>query len=470
MKFVSAPVLSLAFLIGFSVSGAEAQSLAGADEPAEFPPSSFTGSQYVDSRGCVFIRAGIDGNVTWVPRVQRNRKVICGFQPSLSKTQLAAIAADRQPAAAAPAPLEITLTPEPEPAPKAVVKPAPKVAAVPKPAPKPVVKAPVRRVVKTAPKPAPKPATKPAAIMAQAPMKTIASAPTQPATALVPETAPATAPKTLPASAVPTCTNASPFSQRFINDGSVYEVRCGPQADFNSFSSARTRTVRAVGPAPATAQTTVPRAPATASDTVLSAAAAPAMAPARTLRAAPAMTTPKGFRSAWTDDRLNPQRGGQTAEGKAQMDLVWTETVPRRLVDRASGTDVTRNFPKLYYPYTSYDRQQLALANGAKIVPRRTVTSTKAAAKAAPAKTAPAATIAAAGKKYVQVGTFGVPSNAQRTAQRLQRSGLPVRIGQYSKGGKNYQVVLAGPFASQTRLGQALKAVRGAGFGDAFLR
>lgn len=52
--------------------------------PAEEPPSSYKGTQYVDSTGCVYIRAGTAGNVTWVPRVTRDRQPVCGYQPSLA--------------------------------------------------------------------------------------------------------------------------------------------------------------------------------------------------------------------------------------------------------------------------------------------------------------------------------------------------------------------------------------------------
>ncbi len=46
---------------------------------------------------------------------------------------------------------------------------------------------------------------------------------------------------------------------------------------------------------------------------------------------------PMGNRAAWDDDRLNPYTGVGTPAGKAKMEMVWSKTVPRYLIDPATG-------------------------------------------------------------------------------------------------------------------------------------
>ncbi|MEL6883907.1 MAG: SPOR domain-containing protein [Pseudomonadota bacterium] len=478
-----------------ALAGAQAQNLRNNQTPAEFPPASYKSTQYVDSRGCVFIRAGIDGNVTWVPRVNRQRRLICGQTPSLSGTQVAAAQAATPKQAKPPvqitvdAPLAAT-TPTPKPAPRPTAKPV----AAPKPKPKP------KPTVTAETKPAPKPAA--------------AAAPTR---RVIVRTAPPAAPKPTPAPpvqqarvapaapAAPVCRGGNTVSQKYINGNTnaQYPVRCGPQSSSPSIGGYETTTrqasavtVRRGTTQTATVPTTVRRVPARSAAVSQQTRVMPAQVFDRRVQEIGADRVPAGFRPAWEDDRLNPRRAEQSLEGIARTRLIWSNTVPRRLIDRQTGNDVTAKVP-LVYPYTDVATQQRDLGtvtlvrrdgqlmkrivrNRAKArtptVSTRSAPAPKAARvvraqpKAQPQPQQPTAPAPGPSGRFVQVGTFGVPSNAQATARRLQQAGLPVRIGAMQRGSKQYQIVMAGPFTSSQTLSQGLKTARSLGFGDAFVR
>lgn len=50
--------------------------------PAELPPADYAGQQYVDSKGCMFVRAGTAAATIWVPRVSREGSPACDNPPS----------------------------------------------------------------------------------------------------------------------------------------------------------------------------------------------------------------------------------------------------------------------------------------------------------------------------------------------------------------------------------------------------
>lgn len=384
-----------------AVSAASAQSLAG---PAEMPPAGYKGSQYVDSRGCVFLRAGIGGRTSWVPRVSRDRKALCG--PSRAT-------AAREAAAAVSAP-----APRPQPAP-----PAP-------------------RVVK-----------RPAEVVGR-PMETIAS---QHRRTSVPRAIPTAQPQ-MAAAPLPRvqagsaklqngCPASSPYGARVKLADGRSTLMCSSNANFDAQAAiqrvqvgrADTAKVAAAndGYTPkATGPSTGYRCPADTpvayrhqiqggGSTVLCSTTAGDLAAA----VAP-ISVPKGYKKAWDDDRLNPKRARGTVRGQAQQDQVWTRDVPAKLV---------ANVPA---------------------APR----------KAHVVSTSNAPRKAAGGRFYVQVGTFGEPANAQRSAARLKGMGLPVASSQIRSKGRSMQIVMAGPFGDAGAAQAALSKARRSGFGDAFIK
>jgi hypothetical protein len=383
-------VLSVASLAALcTVSVAQAQGRA----PAEAPPPGFAGQQYVDSRGCVFIRAGHGGQVNWVARIDGTRKPICGQTPSAVKMN----AARRELAAPAPA------APAPAPAPVAVAAaPAPAAAAA----------RPVRSTVPAASYTPP-----PVTYGAPTPLRPVQQAPRPVVAAPVP-----VAPKP-PVAAVP----AAPISRTagcpdYAPVGKVYPLHRGGSLLVCASGPHRLTGLRA-GDVERMAQ--IPPAPSTGYHAAPYGKARPAQ-----VAEADLMSPPPGYKPAWRDDRLNPNRARGTAQGDQQMRQIWTGKVPQQLT----------------HPAHAQPRKAAASSKGMPVAQ------------------------GASGARFVQVGSFGVPENAARAVQRLQALGLPVQVGRASIKGKPVQVVKAGPFTAPGQAEAALRAARSAGFGDAVLR
>jgi len=71
-------------------------------------------------------------------------------------------------------------------------------------------------------------------------------------------------------------------------------------------------------------------------------------------------------------------------------------------------------------------------------------------------------------KPFIQVGIFGVQSNATKTKNQMLKLNLPVNIFDFQIKGKPYWRVVVGPASTSDNRKNMLKAIKLAGFKDAY--
>lgn len=407
MKITIITAVSL-ILAGATGTALQAQTIRPAAEPAEYPPANYRDRQYVDSKGCVFIKAGLDGNVTWVPRVNRARQQLCDATPSnvagASRVDPNAVAPD-----------VITLGPEFLPS----AEGEPVEAAAPLPAP-------------VKPQRTPASTSMAASEAALVPVRPSPIAP-QPQRAR-PVAAPVAAPQELVTAseicAAGGCGQGLALTPNTrILPAHLYQER---------LQSADLRVPAGYKPAWEDGRLDQHRAEQTIQLTVI--AAQP--------------TVPAGYILSDGDDgRLNQMRGVGTLAGEAQMARIWTNTVPRKLVVQPENIQrfglIEARSPYSYEVLT-------ARGQGSQISTR-----------SAPEAELPRATQPQP-ERYVRAATYADAAEARAVAQQLAgATGLDFMLGTVTRNGTAYKVVLAGPFTHGAD--KALQRVRAAGFSGARL-
>ncbi|MEN9060769.1 SPOR domain-containing protein [Ponticoccus litoralis] len=463
-----------ALVVSFFALSAGAATAQGMDAtPANFPPAGFKGTQFADARGCVFVRAGFDGNVTWVPRVTRQRKHICGQTPTSfgGATRTAAAPAPQE------RPVQITVTTPPAatpaaPAPTArataparVAAPAPARAA-PATAPVRVAPAPARvatttRVVR---QPAPQPAPAPQQVVRVPASKPVAAEPPRVVRRVPAATAQPGSLKTYRVGTtvkVPAQIACQNGQTTRVVDGRRVALRCGPQA------TPHVTTIRR-GEAPAPGKTVHYNRGSWDDSSLRDLPGDTRIVPRHVYESRDVSdnVVPAGYRPAWEDGRLNPYRAYMTLDGYDATQKLWTHTVPRRLIKRVGGYEhrdpiLAYRVQDSSYPATSgqYGHRSTVSYHAQGEAYRSPVMSTRGAAP-----------VATASDRWVEIGAFTSASGAQEAAARLTAAGLPVKMARLTQGGQVMRSVRVGPFASGAALNDALSAVRRTGYTQAYLR
>lgn len=271
----------LAVVVGSGVVAAQDLSKIGG--PREKPPVGYKSAQYIDSRGCVFLRAGFGANVNWVPLIGANRKVQCGYAPSGAGSRNVATASSARaakPARISGTPMDtvasVTTTPRIQRR-QAMVTSIPQASYVP-------------------------------ALVAPQPVARV----TKPVQIILPQGVVLAG-----ANGKAGCSGATPVAQRLrLTTGGTVAVCTRGDGTLQGLRPPTYPAGSRVGAA-------------FDDDVVVTQSR---QDPATLPMARPKVVVPPGYRQAWTDDRLNPMRGVGTAQGQAMQDQVWTRKVPATLV------------------------------------------------------------------------------------------------------------------------------------------
>ncbi|WP_417702015.1 SPOR domain-containing protein [Pseudophaeobacter sp.] len=111
-------------------------------------------------------------------------------------------------------------------------------------------------------------------------------------------------------------------------------------------------------------------------------------------------------------------------------------------------------------------------ANDIEATPLDPIAGAAAAIEAAPPQSAPQAPatqrVSPLAKPYIQIGIFSVESNAKNTAGQMRNAGLIPTVLAQTSNGKPFWRVVVGPAQSSSERSHLLKAVKAAGFTDAY--
>lgn len=334
--FLSSVTVSAVF---FAMSMAEpvmAQNLRSVRGPAEIPPVSFQGQQYVDSRGCVFMRAGLSGQVTWVPRIGRDRRPICNdVTASQARARLAEQVAEVTPKTMKDVPSVAVRNSQ------NVGQPMATIASKMTPKSQIGVHAPVVVPGLTLKMPA-----------SSAPPSKVGTATNAGQSALCPKQAPVLQRMELrTGGTVLVCTAGDGLAMGWVSPrmqgvGAAIENPPGQKVAFSG--NIRPSTM-----------------PAPQGQTVKSAQVVIAGQAVHAYQS-PDKTT---YVAAWKDDRLNPLRGMGNAQGWAAQDQIWTRTTPAQTIPDAGQKKMSQNNQRISNSTMSRSVQGVtAVPNGARYV------------------------------------------------------------------------------------------------------